>query len=171
MRDVFIVEDNGTTYRKVREKDIPAWITWLPSALGFMATDNFSELAVDIRQTLTFEEISKSSTRFVLAAAQANINQLRNLPITIATSYPQLAKRALAARGYRLTDDMLIVNGSVEAARGLVDAIVDVSVTGDSLRANGFEIIESDLCTVAIGAVTARSVNNKALQFQEKGMI
>ena len=150
---------------------MPAWIGWLPSALGFMATDNFSELSEPVRQNLWYQEIGKSATQFVLAALPAKVAQLRTMPLTIATSYPQLARQSLQARGYQLRDEMLIVNGSVEAAGDIVDAIVDISITGDSLRANGYEIVEKDLWAVAIGAVTAKIRDDKALQIQEKGML
>lgn len=136
-----------------------------------MTTDNFSELSAFMRLNLAYAEIGKSATQFVLAALPAKIGRLRSAPLTIATSYPQIARQSLLTRGYRLQAEMLVVNGSVEAAGDAVDAIVDVSITGDSLSANGYEIVERDLWAVAIGAITANTGGDKALQIQEKGMI
>lgn len=61
---------------------------------------------------------------------------------TIATSYPQLLKQALRARGVACRT--ILLNGSVEVAprAGLADAICDLVSSGATLEANGLREVE-----------------------------
>lgn len=62
--------------------------------------------------------------------------------ITVGTKYPRLARRHFEKN--HCSVDIIKLNGSVELAPivGLADVIVDIVETGNTLRANGLEVIE-----------------------------
>lgn len=75
---------------------------------------------------------------------------------TIATKYPAVAASFFASKGMDVA--IIKIEGSVELAPilGLADAIVDLVETGDTLKANGLEPIET------ICPITARLIVNTA---------
>lgn len=129
----------------------------MPQAVGFMASDNFDEMPESVTDELLFCDVASSPSTFVLATTVERATSLRQGPISIATSYPRLAQRALVERGYDVAD-MFVADGSIEAADGLVDAIVDVCNTGKTLGANSYVVVERDLCAVSLGIVVRRSL-------------
>lgn len=62
--------------------------------------------------------------------------------ITIGTKYPRIARKYFEENHHSV--DIIKLNGSVELAPivGLSDVIVDIVETGNTLRANGLEIIK-----------------------------
>lgn len=67
---------------------------------------------------------------------------------TIATKYPSVAANFFASKGMDVV--IIKIEGSVELAPilGLADAIVDIVETGETLRANGLEPIET-ICEIS----------------------
>lgn len=64
-----------------------------------------------------------------------------NKRITIGTKYPRIARSYFEANHHSV--DIIKLNGSVELAPivGLSDVIVDIVETGDTLKANGLEVL------------------------------
>lgn len=62
--------------------------------------------------------------------------------ITVGTKYPRIARRYFEQNHHSV--DIIKLNGSVELAPlvGLSDVIVDIVETGNTLRANGLEVLE-----------------------------
>ena len=62
--------------------------------------------------------------------------------ITVGTKYPRIARRHFE-QNHRSVD-IIKLNGSVELAPivGLADVIVDIVETGNTLKANGLEVVE-----------------------------
>ncbi len=62
--------------------------------------------------------------------------------LTVATKYPHIARRYFEEQHRGV--DIIKLNGSVELAPivGLADVIVDIVETGNTLRANGLEVLE-----------------------------
>lgn len=75
--------------------------------------------------------------------------------ITVATKYPQIAKRHFARRGIQA--EVVELNGAMELAPalGLSRVIVDLVQTGSTLKANG--LVETDV----IAHVTSRLIVNR----------
>lgn len=80
----------------------------------------------------------------------------------IATKYPNITKRFFDKKQEQV--EIVKLQGSVELGPiiGISDAIVDIVETGDTLRANGLEIIEP------VGAVSTRIIGNNE-RVEEKG--
>jgi len=74
----------------------------------------------------------------------------------VATKYPEITRRHFAGRGEQV--EIIKLYGSMELAPlvGLADCIVDLVDTGNTLRANGLEELET------IAQISARLVVNKA---------
>lgn len=123
-----------------------------------MASDNFGELPDATRTQLSFQELFPSPTQFVLAATVEDAAKWRTgSSISIATSYPRLACAALGRLGYAVRD-MFVIDGAVEAAAGLVDGIVDITMSGETLRANNLVAVEQNIWPVCVGAVTRQAL-------------
>lgn len=65
-----------------------------------------------------------------------------NKRITIGTKYPRIARNYFEANHHSV--DIIKLNGSVELAPlvGLSDVIVDIVETGNTLKANGLEVLQ-----------------------------
>jgi ATP phosphoribosyltransferase len=90
----------------------------------------------------------------VLAHPRAAPPLPRGVAPRVATKYVGLASRYFAERA--LPAEIIALHGSIEVAPslGLADAIVDITETGETLRANGLEIEDTVL------EVSARLVVN-----------
>jgi ATP phosphoribosyltransferase len=83
------------------------------------------------------------------------LESLRRLGVMrVATKYPRIATRYLEETGRQ--SEIVEVKGSVELAplTGMVDAIVDLTATGTTLRENGLVVREE------IATATARLIAN-----------
>lgn len=76
-------------------------------------------------------------------------------PLRVATKFPNIAARHFAQRGEHA--EIIYVQGSVELApiTGLADVIVDLVESGETLRQNGLEELET-VCGVSSVLVVNR---------------
>ncbi len=86
--------------------------------------------------------------KFALAAPKGFSLEKAQKALTIATKYPRVTKEFMSQKG--LYCEIIKIEGSVELAPllGLADAIVDIVETGETLRANGLEVVE-DVCDIS----------------------
>lgn len=104
--------------------------------------NNGSDVAV--LAEMTFSKVSNRPTRWVIAVPQDSpITSVRDLQgKVIATEAVELTRRYLAGHG--VTAEVEFSWGATEVkVPDLVDAIVDVTETGSSLRANKLRILET----------------------------
>lgn len=153
----------------VRESDIPKLLSLIPGSVGFSGSDNVTEAS--LHYSLEYRAVCPIRASYVLATETSRISSVeskmrKGATLRIATSYPLLAKKSVISIGTNIK--VTEINGSVEAAFGLnldVDAVMDIVVTGDTLKANGLRIyrrlpIQLDLMLVT-GSTPAPS--SKAL--------
>lgn len=79
----------------------------------------------------------------------------------IATKYPEIAKRFFESKNENI--EIIKLDGSVELGPvvGMTDAIVDIVETGNTLKANGLEVIE-EICDISTRVIANRkSVREK----------
>ena len=115
---------------------------------GITGLDWVSETSADVHVVadLVYSKASMRPVRWVLAVPTASeIQSVHDLEgKRIATEVVELTRRWLAAAG--VTADVEFSWGATEVkAPDLVDAIVEVTETGSSLRANGLRIVETIL--------------------------
>jgi ATP phosphoribosyltransferase len=140
----------------MRPSDVPTYVEAGAADLGITGKDVLMEQSE--REVYELVDLGYGRCRMVLAGvAGEDLAQeaLRRLGVVrIATKYPRIAARHFLETGRQA--EIVEVKGSVELAplTGLVEAIVDLTATGTTLRENGLEVREE------IAVCTARLIAN-----------
>lgn len=140
----------------LKDPDVPVYVENGAADVGVVGVDQIRESGADILEPL---DLGLGRCRLSLCAPGAPDAPLVPLPgraLRVATKYPEVTARLLAAKG--MTAEILTLKGSVELAPvvGLSDAIVDLVETGRTLQENGLSERETLL------HVSARVVVNRA---------
>jgi ATP phosphoribosyltransferase len=149
-----LFEDSGIV--TMRPSDVPTYVEAGAADLGITGKDVLMEQPE--REVYELVDLGYGRCRMVLAGvAGEDLAQeaLRRLGVVrIATKYPRIAARHFLETGRQA--EIVEVKGSVELAplTGLVEAIVDLTATGTTLRENGLVIREE------IAVCTARLIAN-----------
>jgi ATP phosphoribosyltransferase len=150
-----LFEDVGVV--TMRPSDVPTYVEAGAADLGIVGKD----VLMEQRGRGVFEllDLGYGGCRMVLASVDADpdpaVEALRRLGVVrVATKYPRTAARWFQDTGRQA--EIVEVKGSVELAplTGLVEAIVDLTATGTTLRENGLVVREE------IAVSTARLIAN-----------
>ncbi len=141
----------------MRPSDIPTYVEAGAADIGITGKDVLMEHPE--RQIFELADLNFGHCTMVVASeagpdrAAAALSRLGVM--RIATKYPRIAAAHFEATGRQA--EIVTVNGSVELAplTGLAEAIVDLTASGETLRANGLVVREE------IASVTARLVSNR----------
>ena len=141
----------------MRPSDVPTYVEAGAADLGITGRDVLLEQ--DERKVVELLDLGFGRCRMVLATVDVEpdpaAEALRRLGVLrVATKYPRIASRYLEDTGRQA--EIVEVKGSVELAplTGLVEAIVDLTATGTTLRENHLTIREE------IAVATARLIAN-----------
>jgi ATP phosphoribosyltransferase len=140
----------------MRPSDVPTYVEAGAADIGVCGKDVLAEQAG--RDVYELLDLGFGACRMVLATLAGEdpaAEALRRLGVMrVATKYPRIAARYLEDTGRQA--EIVEVKGSVELAplTGMVEAIVDLTATGTTLRENGLVIREE------ISASTARLIAN-----------
>jgi ATP phosphoribosyltransferase len=140
----------------MRPTDVPTYVEAGAADIGITGKDVLMEQSE--REVYELMDLGYGRCEMVLASEAGEdraAEALRRLGVVrIATKYPRTATRYFAATGRQA--EIVEVKGSVELAplTGLVEAIVDLTATGTTLRENGLVIREQ------IAVTTARLIAN-----------
>jgi ATP phosphoribosyltransferase len=141
----------------MRPSDVPTYVEAGAADLGIVGTDVLMEQRE--RQVFELADLGYGACRMVLATVSGEPDPaseaLRRLGVMrVATKYPRIAAGWLEGTGRQA--EIVEVKGSVELAplTGLVEAIVDLTATGETLRENGLVVREE------IATSTARLIAN-----------
>jgi ATP phosphoribosyltransferase len=149
-----LFEDSGIV--TMRPSDVPTYVEAGAADIGITGKDVLMEQAE--REVYELIDLGYGRCRMVLASVAGEdrvAEALRRLGVVrIATKYPRIASAHFLQTGRQA--EIVEVKGSVELAplTGLVEAIVDLTATGTTLRENGLEIREE------IAVSTARLIAN-----------
>jgi ATP phosphoribosyltransferase len=149
-----LFEDSGIV--TMRPSDVPTYVEHGAADIGITGRDVLMEQAD--RELYQLVDLGFGHCTMVVAARNGGDplgEALRRLGrARIATKYPGVANRHFADTGRQV--EIVEVKGSVELAplTGLVDAIVDLTATGTTLRENDLTVVEE------IGECTARLIAN-----------
>ncbi|HEV2752487.1 MAG TPA: ATP phosphoribosyltransferase [Solirubrobacteraceae bacterium] len=128
----------------MRPSDVPTYVEAGAAALGITGKDVLTEQAE--RDVYELLDLAYGDCRMVLATIEGpdpSTEALRRLGVMrVATKYPRTATAFFERTGRQA--EIVEVKGSVELAplTGLVEAIVDLTATGTTLRENGLTIRE-----------------------------
>jgi len=133
--------------RILRPQEIPTYVERGIFDLGITGRDLITEAGADVVSLgeLQYSKVTSNPARIVLAVPQdAPWQSVGDLPegLRISTEYPELTERFFAKHGKKAT--VIRSFGATEAkVPDIVDAIVDLTETGSSLRKNGLRIMET----------------------------
>jgi ATP phosphoribosyltransferase len=140
----------------MRPSDVPTYVAAGAADIGITGKDVLMEQAET--EVLELVDLGYGQCKMVLATVAGEdraAEALRRLGVVrIATKYPRVAARHFLETGRQA--EIVEVKGSVELAplTGLVEAIVDLTATGTTLRENGLVVREE------IAECTARLIAN-----------
>ncbi|MDA8067287.1 MAG: ATP phosphoribosyltransferase [Actinomycetota bacterium] len=149
-----LFEDAGII--TMRPSDVPTYVEAGAADLGITGKDVLMEQSE--RSLYELADLGYGACRMVVASTEGEdpaADALRRLGVVrIATKYPRIATRHFLATGRQA--EIVEIKGSVELAplTGLVDAIVDLTATGTTLRENRLVVREE------IARSTARLIAN-----------
>src|SRR5580658_3543744 len=133
--------------RFLRPQEIPSYIEQGLFDFGITGRDWIAETGADVASLgeLQYSKATSDPVRVVLAVpAGAPWTSVTDLPegVRISTEYPALTRRYLDAAGVKAV--VIRSYGATEAkVPDIVDAIVDLTETGSSLRRNGLRILDT----------------------------
>ncbi len=150
-----LFEDVGIV--TMRPSDVPTYVEAGAADLGMVGKDVLMEHPE--REVFELLDLGYGECRMVLASVAGDpdpaVEALRRLGVMrVATKYPRLAAAWFEETGRQA--EIVEVKGSVELAplTGMVEAIVDLTATGSTLRENGLVVREE------IAVATARLIAN-----------
>lgn len=135
--------------RVLRPQEIPSYLERGLFDLGITGRDWITETDADVVSLgeLQYSKQTSNPVRVILAVPEgAPWQSVKDLPegIRISTEFPALTERYLARSGVKA--EVIPSHGATEAkVPDIVDAIVDLTETGSSLRKNGLRILETIL--------------------------
>ena len=146
-----LFEDVGIV--TMRPSDVPTYVEAGAADIGITGKDVLMEQSE--REVYELVDLGYGRCRMVLASVAGEDRAdeaLRRLGVVrIATKYPRIASAHFLQTGRQA--EIVEVKGSVELAplTGLVEAIVDLTATGTTLRENGLVVREEiALCTARL---------------------
>jgi ATP phosphoribosyltransferase len=133
--------------RFLRPQEIPSYVEQGLFDFGITGRDWIAETGADLASLgeLQYSKATSDPVRVVLAVpASATWQSVADMPegVRISTEFPALTRRYLDAHGVKAV--VIPSYGATEAkVPDIVDAIVDLTETGSSLRRNGLRIMDT----------------------------
>jgi ATP phosphoribosyltransferase len=151
-----LLERDGLRVVFVRPSDVPAYVDHGAADLGVVGKDVLWEQAGGHYE---LADLAFGGCKLVVAVStESTLEGPETWPplLRVATKYPRATSAFMEGLGQAV--EIVRLNGSVELAPqvGLVDAIVDLTATGRTLRENRLRIVAE------IGSSTARLIANQA---------
>lgn len=144
-------ESGGMRFLLLKPDDVPTYVEYGAADLGVCGRDVLLEQPCDIYQPL---DLGVGQCRMVVAGRVAS-RAPEGVP-RVATKYPRMTAAHFARSGVQA--EVVRVHGSVELAPlvGLVDLVVDLVETGQTLAQNGLEVREE------VARISAVLIANRA---------
>src|SRR5271167_3922335 len=148
------VDDPALSCRLLRPQEMPRYIADGFLDAGITGRDWVVENAVDLVEveSFTYSKVSLAPTRWVVVVPEASpVRRLEDLDgKRVATEMVNFTRRIFAERKVKVDVEFSWGATEAKAADGLVDAAVEVTETGSSLRANGLRIVEELLTSTPV---------------------
>jgi len=142
----------GLRFISIRAADVASYVEHGAAAVGIVGLDVLREDPCDLYEPL---DLGIGRCRVIVARPREAPPLPRGVAPRVATKYVNLAARHFARKG--VPAEVIALHGSIEVAPslGLADAIVDITETGETLRANGL-VIEEEVLRVSARLVVNR---------------
>jgi len=140
------IDDPALSCRLMRPQEMPRYIEDGSLDAGITGSDWIVENGSDLIEVASFiySKVSFAPTRWVIVVPEgSSVRRLEDLEgKRIATEMTNFARRTFAERKVKVDIEFSWGATEVKVAEGLVDAALEVTETGSSLRANGLRIVE-----------------------------
>jgi ATP phosphoribosyltransferase len=151
-----LVEREGIRVVLVKPADVPAYVDYGSADVGIAGKDQLWESSGSHYELV---DLGFGECRLIVAVTEASpLAGPATWPpsLRVGTKYGRATEQYMARLGQRA--EIVHLHGSVELAPlvGLVDAIVDLTQTGRTLRENDLRIVDE------VGCSTARLIANQA---------
>lgn len=166
------VDDPTLSCRLLRPQEMPRYIADGSLDAGITGRDWVVENDVDLVEveSFTYSKVSLAPTRWVVVVPEASpVKRLEDLDgKRVATEMVNFTRRVFAERKVNVEVEFSWGATEAKAADGLVDAVVEVTETGSSLRANGLRIVEELLTSTPVLVARRQSWADEWKQFKIK---
>lgn len=144
--------EHGLRFISIRAADVASYVEHGAAAVGIVGLDILREDPVDLYEVL---DLGIGKCTVIVARPKGAAPLPRGVAPRVATKYVSLASQHFARKG--LPAEIIPLHGSIEVAPslGLADAIVDITETGETLKANGL-VIEEEVLPVSARLVVNR---------------
>jgi len=139
-----VIEEEGIRYILVKPMDVPTYVHHGAADVAFAGSDVIWESGASLVEITDTQE---GLCRLAIAGPQSLVNLFLKhksslMGIRIATKYPNITKQYFSSMG--IQPEVIPLKGSIELAPllGLSDGILDIVQTGETLRANGLQVVE-----------------------------
>lgn len=145
------IDDPDIRCALIRAQEMAPYVERGALDLGLTGLDWILESQAEVEQicTLTYSKVSNRPSRWVLVVPQdspiARVEDLAGKKI--ATELVGFTKRYLAERGIEAAVEFSWGATEAKVVEGLVDAVVEITETGSTIRAHGLRIVEDLLIT------------------------
>src|SRR5512141_2236935 len=132
----------GLRFISIRAADVASYVEHGAAAVGIVGLDILREEPRDLYEPLG---LRIGRCKVIVARPRGAAPLPRGVAPRVATKYLSLAARHFAAKG--VPAEIIPLHGSIEVAPSLAlaDVIVDITETGETLKANGLVIDEDAL--------------------------
>ncbi len=166
------VDDPTLSCRLLRPQEMPRYIADGSLDAGITGRDWVVENDVDLVEveSFTYSKVSLAPTRWVVVVPEASpVRRLEDLDgKRVATEMVNFTRRTFAQRKIKVDVEFSWGATEAKAADGLVDAAVEVTETGSSLRANGLRIVEELLTSTPVLVASPQAWADEWKQFKIK---
>ncbi|WFD11156.1 ATP phosphoribosyltransferase [Tepidibacter hydrothermalis] len=149
---IFKDDINKINYIYVKPSDVVTYVEKGVTDLGIVGKDTILESDTNVYEIF---DLGFGKCKFSIAGIKGEKIYKKDDILKVATKYPEIAKKYFNERQQKI--EIIKLNGSVELAPlvGLSDVIVDLVETGNTLKANGLEVIED------MFNISARLISNR----------
>lgn len=151
---IFTDESNKMKFILVKASDVPTYVEYGAADIGIVGKDTVLEEKRNLYEML---DLGFGACRMAVCGPAAIKDKLHKMNhLKVASKYPAIAKHYFQDE-LGQTIEIIKLNGSVELAPlvGLSDVIVDIVETGQTLKENGLDILET------VCPLSARFIVNK----------
>jgi ATP phosphoribosyltransferase len=145
------IDDPDIRCSLVRAQEMARYVERGTLDLGLTGLDWILETRAEVEQicTLTYSKASNRPSRWVLVVPEDSpVRSVADLQgCKIATELVGFTQRYLAERGVEAEVEFSWGATEAKACEGLVDAVVEITETGSTIRAHGLRIVEDLLVT------------------------
>ena len=158
---IFRDEEHDVSYLLVKPSDVAVYVERGAADIGVVGKDVLMESRPDVYELL---DLGLGRCRMCVAAMNG-WSEDENLPLRVATKYPNTAREYFGAQNREI--DVIKLHGSIELGPvlGMSDVIVDIVETGTTLKENDLSV------RGVIAESSARLIANKSSYHFEKERI